>query len=570
MGNALRFVWFWTFWHWSKESFRAEMLLRGPLNGIAGNWDEWFHHEACAEEQTAIAEVGGSERAQRDFVQWLLHTWAAEALPGGNKEAPVFALHELARVAPFDRWSALLEYRTPPKSAGIYAIVLAEESAGQSTDLRRVDAVVLPVEPSEARGMIVADDFQAEMADLNASRQAVIGVLNGSGLTRLLSYWAALGPRAYSRWLAALLTIGWCSVSALLAYLLFGPEPGGLLPTLSATLLALWLALLFVSAVGLGTQIRAAWQAGKRLTAHLQQDEIRMTMPGQLALKGGSAGFAFSLSALAAIHRAYPHVAERSWLWQRFFSRLNSSNHSRAATGMITCDGHVRPVLIEPKLRACAEQDEVGEIFAPKQRDATQRKFDQILSTLRPAESTLNRTHSGTATSPGYAAESRRPQIRRCRHLADAVAKIGALSSPWQAAMNTAALALSGVMFAALPDLRCILLPPPPPAAVAPSSPSPYFLWVSLDTKRPDFFQVVLESQAWVNRRADVAPRNSTPASVRAEIRLVRATAFNDKPNFEEGTVWIERRPRLLLREYAPTERVGRYSLRYLLRLGYE
>ena len=68
MGTALRFVWFWTFWHWSKESFRAEMLLRGPLNGVAGNWDEWFHHEACAEEQAAIAEVGDAiEDLLQDF-----------------------------------------------------------------------------------------------------------------------------------------------------------------------------------------------------------------------------------------------------------------------------------------------------------------------------------------------------------------------------------------------------------------------------------------------------------------------------------------------------------------------
>lgn len=208
MGTALRFVWFWTFWHWSKESFRAEMLLRGPLNGVAGNWDEWFHHEACAEEQAAIAEVGGSERAQRDFVQWLLHSWAAEAVPGGNREAPVFVLRELARVEPFNRWSALWDYRTQPASPAVCAIVLAEESAGKSTDLRRVDAVVLPVEPSVTGGTIAANDFQVEMADLNASRQAVVAALSGSGLARLLARWMALGPRAYSRWLAVILNIG--------------------------------------------------------------------------------------------------------------------------------------------------------------------------------------------------------------------------------------------------------------------------------------------------------------------------------------------------------------------------
>jgi hypothetical protein len=189
---------------------------------------------------------------------------------------------------------------------------------------------------------------------------------------------------------------------------------------------------------------------------------------------------------------------------------------------------------------------------------------------MRSMGNELGHSHSKVSPHTGYAAESHRPRIHRCSHLADAIAKVGELCRPGQAAINAATLALSVVMLAALPDFRCILVPPAPPVAVPPSSPSPYFLWVSLDTKHPDFFQVVLESQAWVNRRAEVAPRNSAPRSVRAEIRLVRATKLNEKPDFEEGTVWLERRPRLLLRQYAPTERVGRYSLRYLSRLGYE
>src|SRR5436853_514752 len=42
----MRFVWFWTFWHWSKEGFRAGSLLRSPLHGIGSHWDEWVRHEA--------------------------------------------------------------------------------------------------------------------------------------------------------------------------------------------------------------------------------------------------------------------------------------------------------------------------------------------------------------------------------------------------------------------------------------------------------------------------------------------------------------------------------------------
>ena len=36
----MRFVWFWTFWHWSKESYRSGSLLRSPLHGIGSHWDE--------------------------------------------------------------------------------------------------------------------------------------------------------------------------------------------------------------------------------------------------------------------------------------------------------------------------------------------------------------------------------------------------------------------------------------------------------------------------------------------------------------------------------------------------
>jgi hypothetical protein len=104
---------------------------------------------------------------------------------------------------------------------------------------------------------------------------------------------------------------------------------------------------------------------------------------------------------------------------------------------------------------------------------------------------------------------------------------------------------------------------------IAPASPSPYFLWVSVETQHPAFFQVVFESPAWAYRTAEIAPRNSAPASVRAEIRLVRMRRV-DVRDLEQGTVWIERRPRFLTRKYEPGERVGKYSVAYLARLGHE
>jgi hypothetical protein len=124
-------------------------------------------------------------------------------------------------------------------------------------------------------------------------------------------------------------------------------------------------------------------------------------------------------------------------------------------------------------------------------------------------------------------------------------------------------------MLLALPDLLGILLPPSAPAVVAPASPSPYHLWVSLDTEHPERFLVVFESGFWSNRRSEVAWHGGAQPSARAEIRLQRL-ARQTADDEEDGTVWIERRRRFLAREFAPGERVGRYSLSYVSRLGHE
>jgi len=121
-------------------------------------------------------------------------------------------------------------------------------------------------------------------------------------------------------------------------------------------------------------------------------------------------------------------------------------------------------------------------------------------------------------------------------------------------------------MLLALPDLRGVLLPRPAPNVVGPSSESPYHVWVSLDTANPKDFSVVLESRFWANRRVSVAAYSGENASVRAELKLDRMVG-RLSPDIDDGTVWIERRRRFLTREFAPGERVGRYSLSYVMRL---
>jgi hypothetical protein len=56
---------------------------------------------------------------------------------------------------------------------------------------------------------------------------------------------------------------------------------------------------------------------------------------------------------------------------------------------------------------------------------------------------------------------------------------------------------------------------------------------------------------------------------VRAVIQLYRLTGVMAASE-EDGVVWIERRRRFLGREFLPGERVGRYSIPYLTRLGHE
>jgi hypothetical protein len=141
------------------------------------------------------------------------------------------------------------------------------------------------------------------------------------------------------------------------------------------------------------------------------------------------------------------------------------------------------------------------------------------------------------------------------------------LGSRWQACLNVFAVLVTVGMLAALPDIRCILLPPAAPDAVVPSSPLPYELWVSLATKNPDCFQVMLESDFWANRRADVKMHEGGKGVPRAELRLQRQVNASSH-NEEDGTVWVERRQRFLTRQFTSGERVGHFSISYLNRLG--
>jgi hypothetical protein len=244
----LRFVWFWTFWHWSTEGFRSSALLRSPLQGIASHWNEWYENEASETERHEIEAVGRSGFEQRRFVCWLARRWAREAQWRDERLPARYVLAQLSHVAPFDKWTTLEKYRTTYASPGIAAIVLTEESAGEATDVRTVEAVALPLDEDSAAGPVIADGFQADSGDLNTARRAALGLLDGKGLAIFLGLWILTGVRPYPRFVRWLLVAGWIAVVALIVRLLAGSDPRDQIVPIVATPFTLW-SLLVVTAL---------------------------------------------------------------------------------------------------------------------------------------------------------------------------------------------------------------------------------------------------------------------------------------------------------------------------------
>ncbi|HEV2693261.1 MAG TPA: hypothetical protein VG347_10235 [Verrucomicrobiae bacterium] len=559
----MKFVWFWTFWHWSKESHRIGTLLHSPLHEIGTHWDEWFRHEASDADREAIAKTGQSEFTQRQFIAWFCKKWAREAEWRKNRTIPKFVLGQLSLVPPFNGWAAFEKHRIQAGLGGVSAIVLAPESSGEPADVRPVAAVALNKDGANAESKVLPYNFNAERSELEAARNAATSMLKGKGLLLFLALWIFVGKRPYSSWLKTILETGWVGMGAMVLYLLTGPDPDEMLVPIIAVLTGLWsvFALLgLTTAVWQGGQ---AWRAGGHWSAELEQCQIRLNLRDPLTLKGSSAGSAFCLNSLLAVYRAWPATARRSWLWQRIFRRLNAEAGSWAATGLVTPDGFIKPVMLEPKIRACRQHDEITHIITPHQREALGAAKKDQPKPSNPIGGIENVLKDSAMAPPGFAAEKLGLQIHPCRHIAQTFLAIGDLFSRRQILVNVVAVMVTAVMMAAAPDVREILFPSPPPKAVAPSSPSPYYLWVSLDTKHPKYFEVVLQSGFWADRRAKVQSYGSANGSTRAEISLFKlARARSD--NTSDGTVWIERRSYFLTREFMSSERIGRYSLLYL------
>ena len=388
----MQFVWFWTFWHWSTESFRSGAVLRSPLQGVAGHWDEWYQHEASESDRRAIAAVARGGFEQRRFVCWLARRWAREARWRNEMLPARFVLAQLSRVAPFDNWTAFEKYRSAYTAPGISAIVLDQESAGEAADVRRVEAIPLPLDEDAAAGNVACDGFHADIGELNTARRAAISLLNGKGLIVFLGLWLVAGIRPYPRVLRVLLTAGWLAVVGLIARLLLGSDPGAQLATFEAILLGLW-ASLVVTAVAVAAALGVdAWRTGGELKKKLEESQLHLRMSGGLSVQGGSAGLAFCLNGLFAAYRSRPRVASRSWLWERFFRRLRTASQNWAATGIVYADGSVDHVVLEPKIRACLRNPNVTDVLTPWQAEGKNSAIARV------ADDAVDRAHGAART----------------------------------------------------------------------------------------------------------------------------------------------------------------------------
>ena len=540
--------------------------MRSPIQGIGSHWDEWFQHDASASDCEAIEAIGNSRFEQSRFIAWLARRWAGEAQWHGERPPIRYALAQLSRVAPFDNWPAFDKYRSTYGAPGISAIVIDEASSGEPNDVRRVEALALPADEDAAAHNVVTEGFQTETAELTAARQAALSLLDGKGLVAFLALWMLAGRRPYPRWLGLGLLVGWLAVAGLIARLLTGSDPGNRITLLFGLLFGLWSALVLTAAANAAVVSIRGWLAGRQWRRRLESYQTRLRLNGGLYLQGGSAGLAFCLNILLATFHSQPRLATRSWVWERFFGKLRFAANNWAATGVVSPQGRIESVAIEPKIRACLKHPEITDVLTPWQPEARQRVINRLmLSSVR----TMRELPISAGMTRAFASERPRLRSHRCRYVAQSILAVGDFVSKSQVAANILAIGVSTVMLFGLPDIRNVLDPPAPPVVVSPSSPSPYYLWVTLDTNRPEAFDVVFESGFWSNRRAEVVQHPDPGGSARAEIRLNRLGRQTTLDQ-EDGTVWVERRRKFLNREYQSGEQIGSYSFAYLTRLGHE
>jgi hypothetical protein len=557
--DTTRFVWFWNFWHWSRESFRVEILLRDPLHGFAGNWLAWHSRAAGPDDLAAIDTIGHDERAQRAFIRWIVQRWAIEADPAGNRILARFIITQLAAIAPFTEWRVFGKYRTGYGCASVSAVVLAQGSDGEEDDVREVEALVLPDFSSGCGPKIICEGFQADEGELGAARDAAILLLGGKNLAKLFMTWVLFSERPRPRLLARIRALGWLSVAGLICFLRFGPDPGDYLKSVAAALVTLFIGLAGMGVVSGAIEALRLRREGKVLGVALGAGRVRLRMSGGLIVKGGSAGLAFSLNILLAVRRAHPGRRRQSSIWQSLFHQLRHNGTCWAATGVIGPHGGVTTVVLEPKLRACLQTGRLQNILTPHQSEAHPEILSKVYLLLQRMKPTAG--DGLVHRRIGYATGRTPPlQLHRCNHLIDAVRAITASTSRFQVIFSAVTVVCTLLLAIASKDLVFLFIPPPPPEITTLSSPADRSLRLRIDTRHSDYYGLVLESEYWVNRNAEVQRGEGTIPSAIADIPLVRASQAV-VGHERDGTIWLERRARFLGRDFQQRDRVNHFTL---------
>lgn len=557
-------MWFWTFWQWSRESHRARATLLNPVQGVASHWDEWYRNEASENDRRQIEALSLDERKQRQFIAWLLRRWSRDVDWSGNRAVCRFVLSQLARVPPFDNWTSIARYRASYGRRGVAAVILRRPDVGEADDVRPMEAIVLP-RSQISESPVVAEGFKVSTEELVGPRSAALALLRGRGLLLFLGLWIAAGRRPESRGAQMALAAGWLTLTAVMAALAFAPGVEPLIGTLAASLLGLWALLVFRAVVTLVWTCFRAWRASRVWADRLEQGQLRFRMNGNLTLYGQSAGLPFCLNALLAVARCYPDPGRRSWLWQQCFTTAALRAHRWAATGAVRSDGRLRPVVMTPKLQASLAHPGINDLLTPPQREAGDAAVAHLIENESPVPSSV----ATQGITPGFAANRAHLRCHRSWHVAQSLIQFGGMISPRQAVANGCALVVSAFLIAALPGLRQILLPPPAPMAIASTGAPATHLRVELATHDPEAFSVSLESNYWANRRLALQPIPDRPGAGRVDFfmnRLSRPTTRDE----QDGVIWIERRLQLFGRQFAPGERVGRYTISYLNQLHHE
>ena len=156
---------------------------------------------------------------------------------GGGRGIGRGIVKELAALS----FSVVVNYRTDRQSA--------QSACAEAVELGAPRAIFL----------------QADVADLNQPREAVLSLLCGKGFFVFLARWIACGRRPYPWWASVAFCAGWGLLSAAIIFLLTGPEPGEQLGVWFAAMLLLWSSMMMLSCAVVGTQVLRAARQGRRI-----------------------------------------------------------------------------------------------------------------------------------------------------------------------------------------------------------------------------------------------------------------------------------------------------------------